>query len=373
MKVALVHDFLVEYGGGEKVLEAFHEMWPEAPVFTAVYNKNLLKNWPDLKNWDIRVPCLTKIPLISRIYKYFTFLYPLAIENFDLREFDLIISSSTLLAKGALTRPGQIHLAYIHTPARFLYHLPTETSDKRSKWYWKIFLGPVDFFLRIWDFNAAQRPDVLIANSETTAKRIRKFYCREPAIINPPVEITAGIPASPDASLGGNPAESSYYLSVSRLCAYKNVDLIIKAFNKLKLPLTIVGTGREEEKLKEMASPAVKFAGFVSNEELKSQYQNCRAFISAVSDEDFGITPVEAMGYGKPVIAYRSGGVTETVIEGKTGVFFDELTETALCEAITKFEKMKFDPKVCRNQAEKFSKETFKGKIRKLVDENIKK
>jgi len=367
MKIALVHDFLVEYGGGEKVLEAFHEMWPKAPVFTAVYNKKLLKNWPDLKNWDVRVPGLTKIPLISKVYKYFTFLYPLAIENFDLREFDLIVSSSTFLAKGVLTRPGQIHLAYIHTPARFLYHLPTETSDKRSKWYWKILLGPIDFFLRIWDFNAAQRPDVLIANSETTAKRIRKFYNRVPVIINPPVDLTDRTYESHKSH------ETSYFLSVSRLCAYKNVDLIIKAFNKLKLPLTVVGSGREENALKSLAGETIKFTGFVTNEELKSQYQNCRAFISAVSDEDFGITPVEAMGYGKPVIAFRSGGVTETVVEGKTGIFFNELAVDSLCEAVKKFENMEFDPKECRKQAEKFSKETFKEKMRKLVVDSIKK
>lgn len=362
MRVALIHDFLVEYGGGERVLEALHGMWPEAPVFTTVFNEDLYKKWPALKSWDIRVPKITRLPIISKIYKYFTFLYPLVVERFDLREFDLIISSSAFLAKGVITGPNQRHIAYIHTPARFLYHLPTETSDKRSKWYWKIILAPIDFWLRIWDFQAAQRPDVLVANSQTTKARIKKFYRREAVVVNPPVEVTAGI--NP-AAAGG----SSYFLSVSRLCAYKNVDLIIRACNELKLPLVVVGTGREEAKLKALAGPTIKFAGFVSDSELAELYRGCRAFIFAVSDEDFGITPVEAMGYGKPVIAYRSGGVTETVVEGKTGTFFDELSVDSLTIALKRFREKDFTPEGCRKRAEEFSKEKFCERMSKLISE----
>jgi len=381
MKVALVHEFLNQFGGGERVLEAIHELWPEAPVFTVLHDPNKLGQ--RFAGWDVRTPRATQLPLVNKFHKWLTFLYPLYFENLDLSEYDIVISSSSSFAKGVITSPDQLHISYIHTPPRFLYGYPMEIS-RHDKWYWKPILGPIDHFLRIWDFNAAQRPDFLVANSKVTARRIKKFYGREATVIYPP---TPSLPAGkaglrragPPVDVGGDKGDrgdkGEYLLVVARLSRYKNVDLAIEACGQLNLPLRVVGTGKEEESLRRLAAKYsnVEMLGFVSDEELSRLYANCRALISPVSDEEFGIVAVEAMAHGKPVVALRGGGMDETVIDGKTGLFFDRPEADSLVEALKEFEKSTFKAVDCVQQAKKFSKERFKREFREFVEAQIKK
>lgn len=361
MKVALVHDYLNQFGGGERVLEVLAEMYPDAPIYTALYDRErIAKGSPMLASRQIITPNYGRFPLVHSFYKWFTFLYPLAFERFDLSAYDLVISSSANFAKGVLTNAKQRHISYIHTPPRFLYGYKTEES-RRDKWLWRQILRPIDHFLRLWDFQAAQRPDVLVANSQNTAERIRKFYRREAVVIYPPV-IIPDLPSFPSP-----PPSPPFFLVVSRLSEYKHVDIVIKAANLLKLPLKVVGTGKEEKKIAALAGPTVEMLGFVLDSPLADLYRNCQAVICAVEDEDFGIVPVEAMAYGKPVIALRSGGFRETVIAGKTGVFFDEPTIESLARVWRSFRAEAFDPQTCRNQALRFSKERFVEEMRTLV------
>lgn len=364
MKVALVHDFLNQYGGAERVLEAIHELYPYSTVYTSLYDPTKLPL--RMRNWDVRAFRLPKFPLA----KTYTFFYPLLFENLDLSDYDLVISSSANFAKGVITRPKTLHISYIHTPPRFLYHYPTEVSRRRI-WFLKPILAPFDNFFRLWDYIAAQRPDFLIANSKETAKRIKKFYGREAAVIYPPATLHVakwvGLSVKPP-----KPSFPNYYLVVSRLAAYKRIDLAIKAANQLKIPLKIVGAGREEQGLKRTAGPTVEFLGFVSDEKLPELYRDCRAFIFP-GMEDSGITPVEAMSFGKPVIALGRGGALETVIEGKTGTFFEQETVDSLMEALKSFDPSKYKARDCIAQAKKFSKERFQKEFKTFVDAKLKK
>jgi glycosyltransferase involved in cell wall biosynthesis len=359
MKVALVHDYLTEYGGAERVLEVIRELYPNAPVHTSMYNHH------KFKDWDIRPSKISTLPMASKLTKSFTFFMPLIFENLDLRDFDVIISDGTIWSKGVLTTPEQLHIFYAHTPPRWLWGLSGET-DRRRLWFLQPILKPLDNWLRIWDFETAQRPDFIVANSKTTARRIKKFWRREAKVIYPPVDVK-GLTLPKVRPL--KDFNHSYFLVVSRLAAYKNIDLAISACNKLKLPLKIVGVGREEERLRKLAGPTVEFLGFVDDDTLAELYQNCRALIHTASSEDFGLAPVEAMAYGKPVIALRSGGVTETVVDGKTGLFFDKPTTESLIKAIERFNNLTIDPDDCRKQAAKFSKERFQKEFRQLVEE----
>ncbi len=235
--------------------------------------------------------------------------------------------------------------------------------SRHDKWYWKPILGPIDHWLRLWDFNAAQRPDFLVANSQVTARRIKKFYGRQATVIFPPVDV--------GGDRGDRGDKGEYFLVVARLSRYKNVDLAIEACGRLNLPLKVVGTGKEETALRQAASryPKVEMLGFVSDEELSGLYANCRALISPVSDEEFGIVAVEAMAHGKPVIALRGGGMDETVIDGKTGLFFDQPKVGSLVEVIKRSEDSKFRPADCVRQAQEFSKERFQEEFRKFVED----
>ena len=379
MKIALVHDFLTQFGGAERVLCAIHDIWPEAPVYTSIVDYKVIPMWSGgFGGWDIRTSCLDSFAPARWFTKYFTFLVPLAFEQFDLDEYDVVISSSANFAKGVITHPHQLHICYCHTPPRFLYNYPTETN-KRSHWFWGPILRPLDNYLRIWDYSAAQRVDYFIANSKTVAARIKKFYGEKAKVIYPSVDIRM----TPNRN---SPNESEYsdklgyYLVVGRLSKYKNVDLAIGASNRLKFLLKVVGTGREEKRLRKIAGLTVQFLGSVSDEKLEELYRNCQAVIFPVQDEDFGIVPVEAMSFGKPVIALRSGGVVESVVEGKTGVFFDspaspakrggrgEPTVDSLVSVLQHFDTTSYKSSDCREQAKKFSKERFQGELKEFVE-----
>jgi len=362
MKVALVHDWLTNLGGAEKVLLALSEVYPEAPIYTSVYNP--AKTAP-FKDKDVRTSFLQKVPLSKNKHQLFPTLRPLAFENFDFSKYDLVISSSSAEAKGIITKPQTTHICYCHTPTRYYW------SDYHA------YLNRLQFGIlnplvrkmmpktihkmRIWDRLAAERVDCFIANSSYVAQRIKKYYRKEATIIHPPCDTDDLKPGS---------KQGDYFLAMSRLIPYKKIDLIVEAFNNLKLPLKVIGTGPEEQKLKKLAKKNVELLGYVGGKKKLKLLQECQAFIFA-AEEDFGIVPVEAMACGKPVIAYGKGGVLDSVVEDETGIFFQEQTPQSLTDAILKFEPSKFDSTKIRKHAESFSKEEFKRKIKAFVKEKI--
>ena len=359
-KIAFVHDYLINYGGAEKVLEALLELYPIGPVYTSMYDPAKLSD--TITGRKIICP---QTALFKKFPKYLTFLMPMVFEDFDLREYDIVVSDSSAWSKGVLTKPEQLHISYIHTPPRFLYKYSVE-SAKRSAWYFKPFVTLLDSLLRVWDQGAAQRPNYLIANSEEVRSRIKKFYGRDAQVIYPPVDVV--VEAS-SALKNTKP----YFLVLGRLAAYKNFDLVVETFRNISTELWIIGTGREEKRLKEMAGPNVKFLGKVSDTEKHSVIENCFGVINAVEDDDFGIVPVEAMAHGKAVLAHKSGGHLETVIEGVNGMFFEGGDVRELELKIKEFEQAivdnKFDPKIIKGSVIKFSKQRFQNEMKAFIEE----
>lgn len=370
-KVAIVHDFLINTGGGEKTVQILCEIFPDAPIYTFIHKPEKMGNW--FKNKEIITPnkntnkIFTIFPLLA---KYFTFLMPVAAENFDLSKYDIVISSSSSYSKGVITNPSQLHIGYIHTPPRFLYGYSVE-STKRNAWYYKPVVIVVDHFLRIWDYLAAQRPDILTTNSENVKNRIKKFYGRDATVIYPPVEFDFESKKTSKDNL-----KQPYYLVVSRLAAYKNIDLVIKAFNVLGMKLKIVGTGSEEKKLKRMAKDNIEFLGRIPDKEKHEIMENALGLIFPVEDEDFGIVPIESLAHGVPVLAHKSGGPAETIKEGVDGIFFDKLDLEHFMEKMKEFDakihKNEFDKEKMRQHAQKFSKDRFKDEMFKFVMEEWK-
>jgi glycosyltransferase involved in cell wall biosynthesis len=369
MKVALVHDYLKEYGGAERVLEALTEIYPEAPIYTAFFVKDSSAGRAFVGKKVITSWANSFLP-VANLYSPLRFLTPLIWESFNFADYDLVISSASwYTTKSIITKPPTVHICYCHTPPRWLYGYQTAVE-------WKKFL-PVRVygqilahFLRQYDFLAAQRVDYFLANSENTRHRIAKFYRREATVIYPPVNVEEIIRVT------DNLKPEDYFLLVARLAGAKGLDLAIEAANKLKINLKIVGEPVglrwEEKRLKEEKAGTVEFLGRVSEESLWKLYGQCRALLALGYDEDFGITLVEAQASGRPVIAFRGGGYLETVAEGKTGEFFDEYTVESLIEKIKNFKEEKFDPEDCREQAAKFSKERFKQEITKFAIKTMK-
>jgi len=366
MKIALVHDQLSEFGGSERVLVALKKIFPKAHVFTLVYNPEKLGPHKDIfKNWDIKTSWFDKIPILRNFYSPFRFLTPFIWESFDFSKYDLVISSSgSWMAKGIKTKKPTIHVSYVHHPPRYLYGYETAIEWKKYLPV-RIYAYLVNHFLRIWDFYSSKRPDYLIANSKETQLRIKRFYHRDSVVIYPPVNIPQLVSTSFNQF---QPVSTNYHLTVSRLAKAKHIDVLIEAANKLKLNLKIVGTGRDENYLKSIAGKTVEFLGNVNDHNLSIILKNAKAFLFASRDEEFGIAPVEAMGYGVPVIAYNSGGIPEYVKDGVNGFLFDQLTPESLIEKIKKFEaldkekilKMK---KQARKRAEEFTFERFKKNL----------
>lgn len=368
MKIALVHDYLREYGGAERVVEVLHELYPDAPLYTAFVDWNSLGEFADrFRNWDIRTAWVDRNPLVKRWHSPLRFLTPLVWESINLKEFDVVISSSGwYICRGVITQPHQVHISYIHHPPRNLYGYSTgAVSQGVLARTYATFINP---FLRIYDYAAAQRVDHLIANSETTRQRIKKFYRRDAEVIYPPITMS-NVKYQMSKRQG---RDQKYFLSVGRLTYAKRIDVLIEACNELKLPLKIVGTGREEGKLKALAGPTIEFVGAVSDEELQNLYSRAKGLIFCALEEDFGMVPVEAMSYGVPIIALKQGGVRETVMDGKTGLLFESPTPSNLIEALKRFEKTRLDPQMIHKHAQKFSKEVFKKKIKEFVEEKYK-
>ncbi len=356
MRVALIHDFLTQYGGAEKVLEALHEIWPQAPVFTLFYDKKIMGE--KFKDYDIKVSPIQNLPFGVKRYRWYLPLMPSAIERFNLKNFNLVISDCSAYSKGVITHPDTCHISYLHTPTRYLWSDAYEYIDslKGGEKIVSKFIAPFLTYLRVWDRLAAQRPDYLIANSQFVAKRIKHYYQRESPVIYPPVETD---------NFRISKRIEDYFLVVSRIRPYKKVDLVVRAFNKLKIPLKIIGGG-DNKSLKRIAGPQIEFLGYVSDQEKANYLSHCQALVHP-QEEDFGITLVEAMASGRPVIAYNSGGAKETVVEGLTGKFFNEQTWENLAEAVIKFKSRDFDPEGIRKYAQRFSKERFKQEIKEFI------
>ena len=430
MKVALVHDYLNEFGGAERVLEALCEIYPAAPIYTAFYRKNSpayrrFKNRKIITSWAQNVPFFA-----SFLHSPLRFLAPLIWGGLNFRKYDILITSAGWFVTEGFGKKGDpstrsarsglqhtVEVCYCHTPPRYLYGYATATDIKRN-FLTRAYALIVNHFMRVYDFEAAQRVDYFIANSYEVQSRIKKFYRRDSVVIYPPAFASSFAKASgfsEDKRLGSSSKRSlysnsldaePYFLVVSRLVASKNVDVVVEVCAKLGLPLKVVGTGRELEKLKKLAIKGAKkhsrsevrvlsgehsgsgakstvgFLGDVEDRELARLYQNCRAVIFAASQEDFGIVPVEAMATGKPVIASAEGGVLESVIDaipagkGKgTGVYFDPPTAGSLTLAINNFvdleKKGYFDAKFIKKHAQKFSKDRFKREILKFVEKKV--
>lgn len=367
MKVAIVHDQLREFGGAERVLVSIKSLFPEAPVYTTTFDLNSLGEHKELvKKWDVRLTWFGKLPLINRFYSPLRFLTPLIWEKLNLKEFDLVISSTgSWMCKGVITKKPTIHISYIHHPPRYLYGYQT-AIEWQKYWPIKMYGYIINHFLRMWDFTASQRPDFLIANSIETQKRIQKFYRRDSVVIYPPVSI----PSQLVSPLTRKPA--NYFVTVSRLARAKHVDLLIEAANKEQFELHIIGIGRDKAFLKSLAGPTVSFLGNLSDEELREELQGAQAFLFAAMDEEFGIAPVEAMGFGVPVIAYASGGLKETVKEGTNGYLYPELTVESLSKSIKKLQELSVEEQRnmrlnARKEAEQYSEENFKKQFIEFV------
>lgn len=351
MKVAIVCDWLTSWGGAERVILAFSEIFPKSPIYTTIYN-------PDLKVFKpkkIITTFLQKMPLAKTKYPYYLPLMPLAIENLDLRDYDLVLSSCHSVAKGIIVKPETLHISYIHTPMRYVWQ---KDIDERAR---GVIKGIILNYIRTWDYLAAQRPDYLLVNSQNVQKRIKKFYQRESLVIYPPVDTQKFLPSK-------KPKEGKYFLIVSRLVPYKKIDLAIDVFNQLGLPLKIVGTGPLLRKLKSQALKNIEFLGKVSDNELVRIYQQAIAFIFP-AQEDLGLVPLEAQSCGKPVIALKQGGAAETIVNGVTGITFKEQTVDDFLRAIKKFKNYKFDSKKIRQHALLFDKKIFQKKIKKYLEE----
>lgn len=357
MKIALVHDYLAQHGGAEQVLLALHELYPQAPIFTLFTQR---ERFPELKNADIRESFLARLPWGRTHYQWYLPLMPLATEGHDLSEFDVIISSTSAFAKGVITRPDAVHICYCHTPTRYLWsetHSYVEELPRARLIKWMV--PPLLSALRLWDRVAASRVDVFVANSRTVQERIKKYYGRDSVVVYPGVETTrCAVSSHPPAD---------FYLAGGRLVSYKKFDWIIEACNRLKAPLKIFGAGPVRHELEKIAGPTVEFLGRVSPEQQAALYSRCRAFIQPQL-EDFGMTAVEAMACGRPVIGSGHGGATETVVDEVTGVHMRMDGWEGVLDALLRIEQITFEPEKIAAHAQKFSREQFNTKITAIVE-----
>jgi glycosyltransferase involved in cell wall biosynthesis len=368
MKVALIHDHLAQDGGAEKVLKVLAEMFPDAPIYTLLYEpNNVAKNFAGR---HIETSVIQKLPGGIRHYKWYLYFMPLAVEFFDLRNYDLVISDASAFSKGVITAPHTTHICYCHTPTRYLWSDAHEYLNELpyNKWLKKI-ISLVLGRLRLWDYCAAQRVEYFIANSQTVAGRIKKYYRRESEVIFPPVETNRFTLSD----LSQQPEADRYFLAGCRLAPYKRIDLVVAAFKQLgdNYKLKIFGDGIDSPRLKKLAAGCsnIEFLGQVSEEDKARLFSGAQAFINP-QEEDFGITVVESMAAGRPVIAYKRGGATETIVAGKTGLFFTEETAASLTAVIKNFRASDFYPLAIRQHAEQFSVENFKRRINDFILKN---
>lgn len=366
MKIVIVHDYLREYGGAEKVVESLNEIWPKAKVYTANYEESVMDRYNfKVPKGLINTTFIQYLPFHNKLRKHLFFAYPFAFKLLKINA-DIIISSSSYAAKFVRKPKGSLHICYTHSLPKFLWGYETETPsletlpvDRYLKPIYKKTLPKITSILKKMDLEAAKNVDFFIANSFLTKERIRNSYKRDSKIIYPPVDVKR---------FKGLINNNRYYLVISRLSSFKKVDIVIRAFNKTGISLKIIGEGQELESLRKISHSNVRFLGGVSGQDLLNELLNCTAVVFPTF-EDFGIVPVEAMAAGKPVIAFKGGGALETVVEGKTGEFFEKQTSESLLGIIRRFDALRYNPVDCQNQANKFSKEEFKRKIKLFVEE----
>ena len=356
MKIAIIHYWFIAQRGGEKVVEELCDLYPDADIFSLVVDREALH--PRLATRKIFSSFIDKLPFSKRWYKHYLPLMPLALEQFDLRGYDLVISSESGPAKGVLTSPGTLHICYCHTPMRYVWDMYHDymSSSGRIK---RFFMAPLLHYLRIWDRLSADRVDHFVANSANVARRIAKHYRREADVVYPPVAVDVFFISE---------QHDDFYLMVGQLVSYKRADLAVKAFTRSGKRLVIIGEGEEMSGLRELAGKNVEFLGRQPFEVLRDHYSRCQALVFP-GEEDFGIVPLEAMASGRPVIGFCKGGALETVVDGKTGVFFYEQTEDALQNAVERFEAMKshFHPAKIRAHACGFGPERFRFEMARII------
>ncbi|MBU6448376.1 MAG: glycosyltransferase family 4 protein [Rhodospirillales bacterium] len=365
-RVAIVHEWLITLGGSEKVLVELLAMFPEADLF-AVVDFLPAEHRAGLRGKSVKTSFIQCLPFAARRYKAYLPLMPIAVEQFDLSSYNLVISSSHAVAKGVLTGPNQTHICYCHSPIRYAWDLQHQylRESGLTRGIKSHLARLVLHYLRIWDVRSAAGVDLFIANSAYIARRIRKAYRREAVVVHPPVDMEA-------FSLQNH--KENFYVTASRMVSYKRIDIIIEAFAKMPgRRLVVIGDGPDREKLRALGAENITFLGYQNDTVLKSHLQRARGFVFA-AEEDFGILPVEAQACGTPVIAYAAGGALETVLPAgnslglpATGVFFAEQTPAAVCAAVTRFESLRFDPQNCRAWAERFSRMAFAEAMRAQI------
>ncbi len=364
MRAAFLHDWLTVFAGSERVLEHMLELQPESPVFTMVHAPKEFEG-TGIARHPVRTSILQRFPKATERYRMLLPVMPLLVEQFDLSDFDLVVSNVKAVCHGALTAPHQVHVAYVNRPMRYAwdsYHqeLRVRGLDRGLK---GALARPLYHYLRMWDHQAMQRPDVLAANSRYVQAMVRKYYGRDAEVIYPPVEVE---------EFSCTEDRDDYFVTVSRLVPYKRADVVVRAFNELGLPLKVIGSGPLEERFRAMARPNVEILGWVSREELRRLVQRARAMVFA-AEEEFGIAPVEALAAGAPVIAYARGGVTETVVPFESGILFDEQTPQSLAEAVREVASgnHRFEPERLREQAERFAPARFEREMAGLLERSI--
>jgi len=359
-KIALIHYWLTGMRGGEKVVQSICNLFPDIDIFTLVYDKRKIAE--SIKKHKVFTSFIQKLPFARKKYQTYLPFMPIAIEQFNLSGYDIVISSESGIAKGVLTKPETCHFCYCHTPMRYLWNMYFDYLKNENIRFLKKKIIEVFFnYLRVWDLATASRVDYFISNSDNVRKRILKYYRRDSTVIYPPVDVE---------SMLFEAKKQDYYLVVSQLVSYKRIDLAIRAFNELKKELIIIGEGQEYRKLKKIANSNIKFLGWQSEENLRQYYANAKAFIFP-GEEDFGIAPVEAQASGTPVIGFGRGGLLETVIEGETGLFFYKQDYKDLIDVIETFESNsgRFDCYKIRENSLKFSRERFESDLKKFIEE----
>lgn len=362
MKTAIVHDWFTTYAGSERCVESFTNIWKDADIFSLVDFLNDKDRQIILKGKKAKTTFVQNLPFARKYHRHYFPLFPLAIEQLDLSGYDLVISSSHAFAKGALTNANQLHICYCHTPIRYAWDLTNQYFDKRSiiSRSQKLILQPVLHNIRIWDTASSNRVDHFAANSKFIARRIKKIYRRDAEVIYPPVDTSKFTPEA---------QKDNYYLTASRFVPYKKIDLIAEAFSKMPdKKLLIIGEGSDEQKIKSMCSRNIEMLGYKEADELSNYMQKAAAFVFA-AEEDFGISVIEALSCGTPVIALNRGGTAETIADGKYGIHFPEQTAESIIQAVEKFEKSKsnFDSHTLSNYAKQFDRKVFEERIEAFV------
>jgi glycosyltransferase involved in cell wall biosynthesis len=359
MKTAIVHDWLNQIGGAEDVLETLVELYPNVPIFTSLYWRDgMPQHWQE---WDVRTSFIDRLPLAHKRQQLYFPLYPMAFEQFDFSGYDLVVSNKSGFCHGVITDPETLHICYCLTPTRYVWRYHQYAEQENLGPLLRTVMPPFLTSLRQWDRLAADRVDHFIAISQTIRQRIAKIYRRPSTIIYPPVDTSRFSPSS---------RTEGYYLIVGRLVPYRRIDILIQAFNIMGRPLVIAGTGRDQERLQELAGPTIKFLGYIPDDELPDLMARCRAFMWP-GEEDFGISPIQAMAAGRPVIAYAAGGALETVIPGLTGILFKEQTAEAIIEAVEKFDDTALDSGAISAFAAQFDTNEFKRKMQQFIEEKL--